>query len=363
MGNLRILIVEDEPIVAAGLCAVISAHDSGWKVVGTADNGRRGLALATELKPDIVLTDIRMPYIDGLKLSERIRQQDKDVIIIILTAHADFNYAQHAIKFSVFDYILKPSSPREILGIIKKAEASLEENVKALKGKFYGSGAETSGHGINNELICHPGFMECIKAKDTEKLQDLFFGLTEAEGLWGMNAVKAVKAVEVLLQALNGRLREESMLALDRYLSLRAGLMKIYEIKSIEELKNYSADFLEQAVLSAKPGCGCNLTVKKALEYVDESLSADISLKAAAEKMYLNYFYFSQLFKKETGMTFSDYLLLVRMERAKEFLKDLKFKTYEVACKVGYVNTKHFSKSFRRAYGLYPSEYRSMYAG
>ena len=79
----------------------------GFKVVGDAENGEDGLEKIELLEPNVVLTDIRMPYMDGLTLTEKIRQRYPSTKVVIFSGYDDFEYAQRAIKLNVTEYILK----------------------------------------------------------------------------------------------------------------------------------------------------------------------------------------------------------------------------------------------------------------
>ena len=103
-----------------------------WKsfrteVVGTAPNGRRGLELIEQTRPDIVITDIRMPNLDGLKMIEMMQKKLGNAKIIIITGYDKFQYASRAIKLSVFDFILKPIDNEELYDAIGRAFEQIEK--------------------------------------------------------------------------------------------------------------------------------------------------------------------------------------------------------------------------------------------
>lgn len=91
--------------------------------------------------------------------------------------------------------------------------------------------------------------------------------------------------------------------------------------------------------------------------YVNEHYK-DANLKTAAELIHMNKYYFSRFFKERTGQNFSDYVISVKLEKAAELLKDVKYKTYEVGILVGYNNAHNFSRAFKNYYGITPKEYR-----
>ena len=117
---LKVLIVDDEQNTRKLLRLCIDWESLGMSIIGDADSGIEALDIMQETKPDIVLTDIEMPYMDGLMLSKQIKSQFIDVYIVILTAHEQFSYAQQAITIGVSDFILKPINAEVIKNTLIK---------------------------------------------------------------------------------------------------------------------------------------------------------------------------------------------------------------------------------------------------
>lgn len=115
-----ILVVEDEPSARNHICTIVELHCPGFRIVGTADNGKEALAIIKQLKPDIVIMDIRMPVMNGLELSKELAGLYPAVYSIIVSGYQDFEYAREALKNQVFDYLLKPISPA---GLYKALQA------------------------------------------------------------------------------------------------------------------------------------------------------------------------------------------------------------------------------------------------
>ena len=112
MDLYRIILVDDEEEVRKSIIRKIDWTAVGFAVVGDAENGEDALEKIENLEPDVVLTDIRMPYMDGLTLAERIRQKYPSMKIVIFSGYDDFEYAKQAIKLNVTEYILKPKTWR-----------------------------------------------------------------------------------------------------------------------------------------------------------------------------------------------------------------------------------------------------------
>lgn len=123
----RLLVVDDEPWIRERLCETIDWASLGVVVAGAADDGLQALELAECMKPDIILTDIRMPVMDGLELIRGLRENGNAAKVVIISGYQDFEYAQKAIKFGAFDYILKPVDDKELMGIIRRCASELND--------------------------------------------------------------------------------------------------------------------------------------------------------------------------------------------------------------------------------------------
>jgi two-component system response regulator YesN len=123
----RLLLAEDENVFRNALLAMIEWSDLGILPPSTAKNGEEALHCILEQQPDILITDIRMPQMSGLELVKWIQEKGLNTICIILTGHNDFNYAQQAIRFGAFDFVLKPCKPNEISDAVRKAKTVLDE--------------------------------------------------------------------------------------------------------------------------------------------------------------------------------------------------------------------------------------------
>ncbi|AJY76918.1 response regulator [Paenibacillus beijingensis] len=141
----RVLLADDEPDVRDGLLQEIDWTACGFTVVGTAENGQEATELAERLEPDAVVTDISMPFMDGLKLAEWLRERYPLVKIVILTGYDEFDYARQAVRLSVDDYLLKPFSAASLNELLCKLRGKMDreraerEDVKQLKEHFHTS--------------------------------------------------------------------------------------------------------------------------------------------------------------------------------------------------------------------------------
>lgn len=229
--------MEDEFRTRQGLGHLINKVDLGCRVIGEAENGYEGLKMIRDLEPDIVITDIRMPKMDGLEMIEKVKTMGIECMFVILSGYADFEYARQGLRLGVKEYLLKPATISDVKELLRK--------------------------------------------------------LSE-----------------------EGKEREED-----------------------EQTAEYSP------------------AVKEMVSVIEENYGMRLGLDGFSDRFRLTPEYLSNLFAKETGMTFSNYLKKVRIEKAKELILNTDMKIYEVAYSVGYPDQKYFSKVFKEYTGVSAKQY------
>ena len=115
---IKIFLVEDEVVIRNGIKNSINWAEEGYEFVGEASDGELAYPLILKEKPDILITDIKMPFMDGLELSEAVKKELPNIKILILSGYNDFEYAKRAIGIGITDYMLKPVSAEQLLGVI-----------------------------------------------------------------------------------------------------------------------------------------------------------------------------------------------------------------------------------------------------
>ncbi len=207
---MRILIVEDEIKIRTGLGKLIEAVTS-HQVIGEAKNGVEGLEQIRAFHPDVVITDIRMPDMDGLQMVKAMREAGMNSKVVILTGFAQFEYAQTAIGLGVADYLLKPLGPEDVIRVLEKIDSQIKrENEEktdeaAMLSAIYLSGntSDVSSQIRALERFCRDkagdsdseknsetfavlaGFMDNTSAQIKEQTIEAFNELTERFALGG----------------------------------------------------------------------------------------------------------------------------------------------------------------------------------
>ncbi len=138
----KVVIIDDEPIIVTGLTKMLPWERYGCEVAGTAANGLEGLSVIREKKPDIVISDIYMPRMDGLSMAAALKSEFENMELTILTGYRDFELAQQAIKLGVARFVLKPSDMQE-----------LEEAISVMVNNLKKKGIEGEPESAANSFI------------------------------------------------------------------------------------------------------------------------------------------------------------------------------------------------------------------
>lgn len=141
--KLKVLIVDDEKLVRTMIRFCIDWEDMGYEIIGECESAASAYEMLEETVPDIILTDICMPVVDGLEFAREVRKWNPCIQVIILTGHDEFSYASDGIKIGVFDYLLKPIDTDELTDTLNKVRKKItderrhEEEFKRLRGEVF----------------------------------------------------------------------------------------------------------------------------------------------------------------------------------------------------------------------------------
>ncbi|KGX92077.1 hypothetical protein N781_03020 [Pontibacillus halophilus JSM 076056 = DSM 19796] len=337
-----LITVDDEKLVKRSMAALIEEGDCGFTLVGEAKNGEEGLTLACNVQPDLIITDIRMPKLDGLAFIERALHEVPNCSFIVISGYDEFSYAQRALRYGVSDFLLKPIHPEQFLEALQKVKNRLDEQQE-----------HSSNRDLKLSLIQHYG--------------DVF-----VEELWLLNEDSCYQKVNEFHQQLGEDIASTHLQYYDdllRYtierLNKRGTELSQYSFRDEIRKEGSLAEALKEVFknilhhLKVKRNVGRRTHILEAVEYIQTHFHhEDISLQSVADRVQMSPAYFSMEFKKEMGITFKQYVTQKRMNRARQLLEDPTYKTYEVAFAIGYGDYPHFTKTFKKCMGLTPTEYR-----
>lgn len=253
---MNVVLVDDEAFIRLGLEKIMSKMGLDVHVVGSYGNGSEaltGLLSMQEMPVDLLITDIKMPVMDGIKLIERARELFPELSCIVLSGFGEFEYARNAFRQGIKDYLLKPVDKSLLYELLKE-----------------------------------------IRQRRTAQADDAARG------------------------GASGSAEDEG--AREHYI--------------VDEMK----------------------------ATLDRSYSSNFELDRLAETVGMSANYISRLFKSKTGLTITDYLIRLRMDKAKQFLTDHpNLKNYEIAQLVGYSDPVYFNKLFKKTVGLTPKDFKEKF--
>lgn len=183
--KLRILLAEDHKTVREGIKLLVNAQDD-MEVIAEAGDGEIAIDLAAELKPDIVVMDISMPELNGLRATRRMRANGLDLKILMLTRHTDDGYLQQLIEAGANGYVLKQSAPNELINAIRAVGSGNSYLDPALTNKVMGSYANVNIRGENKNTLTD---------RESEVLRLIALGYSNKEIAENMSlSVKTIEA-------------------------------------------------------------------------------------------------------------------------------------------------------------------------
>ena len=126
--GIKVFLVEDEMVIRNGIVKSINWEKEGYRLVGEASDGELAYPMILKEKPDILLTDIKMPFMDGLELSRLVKQELPDTKILIFSGYDEFEYAKEAIRIGVTEYLLKPVPSEQLLEVMRRISKQIEQD-------------------------------------------------------------------------------------------------------------------------------------------------------------------------------------------------------------------------------------------
>ena len=514
----NVLLVDDEPMIRFGLRSAVNWEQEGLRLAGEASNGKTALEAMSRERIDILITDIKMPVMDGIELTREAKRSNPGIKVIFVSSYNDFEYAREAVKLGVVvDYLLKPTmEPGDLVNILRtckeeldaqrgrRAEPAAEHGTdKLLKRLLLGEAVprgelpEWFGEAVtvsvwqperleDGDDLDHLLNMERFRDEIARRLergaplvtgerelvvivpdragtaqaelnrlhhklqaelgQPFFAGIAppvhspnavpeayrwakealelaffegarrcyhaRVGGLAGELAARTpeeAKQAERTWSGLRDRFsrsiasadREESRKTLEQIFQLwqerkfpkpevlrqaqslltvmhsRSGLLtaedvilrtadKSRELGELPTLAGLCAALRTELDAVPEGGTirmvpedsGGSPAIQLALAYIRQKYREDLSLQEVADHVHMSKNYFSEQFKRHTGLNFIDYVIRLRIHYAKHLLRTTGLKIYEVAAQSGFNSTKHFLKLFKREVGATPAEYR-----
>lgn len=328
----NLLIVEDEELERMALKHIILNNLDDINIIAETGCAEEALELDEKFNPDIIIMDINIIGDDGISVSNIIKGKNSNKIIIVITAHDEFTFAQRAIKTRVDDYLLKPTRPEQIVesirGSISRLKTKDSEENKFIQGILKDIKAGDYSSVINN-LYSYLDIISQKNPKNMEKSLSYFLkSLTRLAFEYDLDITHRVKALDI--QSLNKKVFAKN-------------ITKIIDL-IFQRIFNSSSDLSN--------------VIKKVKMYLDKNIKKSLTLESVAEYANISTYYLSRAFKNELGVNFNRYIIDEKMKLAKDMLENTDMPITRIALELSYREPNYFSKVFKRIVGITPSEYR-----
>ncbi|WP_053600406.1 response regulator [Bacillus sp. FJAT-18017] len=369
---IKVLISDDERIVRKGLIATIDWNKFGMEVIGDASNGQRAWELFLEHSPEIIITDIVMPEMNGIELARKVKQHSPSAKILLLSCHRDFEYAQEGLNIGASGYILKTAfQDQEFEDYLERFQKELsyskgqgQDDSALLRKEFYAwlCGFTNSFPKMLQNLFVadwnwkkEPYYIFLLSGMDCDEHIQLFSEQKRfakipcgQEQAFIFIPAETKETLEKCLikeksenSAVNWRVggpfkgSEEWM----------EGVLYLYKLLKIEKQFKFSTEEWP-------------LPIQQATKMMIEHLEQPLSSSDIAAKVGLSRSHFSTMFKKTVGESFIEFTERMRINTACDLLENTSLTQQEISEKIGIQDGKYFSKWFKKCTGKTPSDYR-----
>jgi two-component system response regulator YesN len=344
-----VMIVDDLEIMRLQLKRLkVWGENSVFQIVEEARNGHEALMKLKTNKVDLIITDIRMPIMDGINLIEKIMDKKLADCVVILSEYTDFEFVRKGLKLGAFDYIVKPVNEDEFEELLRKAKIFIsEKQQEEYKTKEYNLSNDIDQ--IVKLIVCGES-IEMITYLTLDKI-------TAYEG----DIFKTQLTVQSLLKDIFILINKEipwlkKFAEIDPSEGIKTdGLISIDNLKEsfILRLRN-----LTYEIKNIYFGTEFGKVINQISIFVLENIDSEINLSILSRNLFFNKNYISDLFKEKTGISLLRYITKTKMERAKKLLAENELKNYEIAEKIAYKDTEYFSKLFKKHTNFTPTDFR-----
>jgi two-component system response regulator YesN len=342
----QVLLVDDNQRALEGLRRHIPWQTAGCTCVGVAADGVEALERVALLHPDVVITDVRMPRMDGLELCRQLAHQLPGARLIVLSAYDDFAYAQRAIEYGAVGYVLKPVDDRKIaelgrmLGGIAERQRQHAERLAA----FYAADVA-------------PALAAAVRAGDAAAARQRLHALLDPGAPFGAARDIASHALTVLLHELAASGQPATIAGL----GLGQALAHLHALHATVPLRDALIAWYQQAcqAISARRSPASRAIVARICAYLHEAYAdPGITTYAIAQRFHISQSHLCQVFRAVEHTSIHARLTDIRIEHACRLLRDTGWPILEIARRTGYPDAQYFTRAFRRHRGIAPSDYR-----
>jgi two-component system response regulator YesN len=354
----RVLIVDDDKAVRYMLKRFKGWESYGFLLEGEAGDGKEALKKLQTNHFDLVISDIKMPGMDGIEFLNEIRSGGNDICVLFLSTHSDFSYAKQGIRLGVFDYLTKPLNEDALCEALDRAMVYLDGK-KFKKDSFEGHNLFLENiqvfYSKNDEKKLVAKIL-CGSLEATDKGGAIFDKLTV---FTGGDAQRLTVLVENILLEIG-----ESINRVFPWIKKVENTIpkEIFEGEDTDQVKKQFLDHISKwvAIITKYELHQSDSLIRKTCEFVINHVEEDIKMETIANELYVSRDYIGKVFKQKAGYHLSEYITKVKMEHAKYLISTGGYKNYEISEKLGYKKPDYFSQLFKSYTGYTPMEYRKI---
>ena len=396
----NLIICDDEIYAREKIKSSIKWEDFDFNVVGMFSNGADALEMIRTDRVDIVLSDIKMPVLDGIELVKILHEEFPHIKVILFSAFRDFSHAKAAVHYHVFDYILKPINYSELYETFKNLHDILaakqnhtlfpSQDILTQRNEYFSEALVSKRNlehlsiALKNTDACvdlancccahiriYPDNMNALLNKDWKygklALNNIFSNIISPETNYAYYSILSIRNDVLEIFAVQKQGTSDAAFRQDVSTFCSESTDKLYSValikakceirqicSSISELKVEDTFLPQNAQNANNPDLFTQLT-----ELINNNYMEDITLDYLASKLYVNPFVISRLFKKNLNDNYINYLTNVRIEKAKQLLTCTDLKISLIGEKVGYKIGPYFYKVFKKNVGVSPAQYRA----
>lgn len=369
----QVLLVDDEPLALEGVKASVNWGDLGFTITGECADGEEAFLFIKKHLPDLVITDLRMPSLDGLNLIDQVvKYVNPKTKFIVISGYDDFAYAQRAMKYQVNHYLLKPVFPEEITLALQEIRENLDllnlqnQLEEELNRNGQAEGESSIFPQVSVGDLCHLAeiisyldatlrAMEEFNLEKIEKtMEDTFYFIKVQDLSLEIGKMFAIN----LMYHSNRIIREMDGTPSTAFPSYNIACIE-KQVTTMDELRRLLREYVKEffAYANELRERDSQNTIYQIEEYIKENFRRNLTIKEIAKVFYMHPAYIGQTFLKTFGVSFHEYLHQLRISEAKSLMGKEPVKIHEVAEEVGYNNYHSFLENFKKYTGLKPVEY------
>ncbi len=352
---LKAILIDDEKWTRTIIRNFGKWQALGIEVVGEAEDGEEGLELIDRLKPDIIISDMQMPHMDGVALLKTLQERSLHAKIIIVSGFDDFNYMKQAIQSKAFEYLLKPVDAAELNDVLGRCVREIYLDRKTDNSMIFRKlDAQKS-----EELFASLKILaESLQRNELDQVFEILRSITVKLRSSGIDEQVATR---ILYEHLSGIIHEQLLLPTGYPEPVVQAIIAFKdEVEKGISLDRFLEDFsaiIRQSLALLRESIQKNSRsiVELAHEYVGQHFRENISLETIADHFFISKEYLSNAYKARFQESLGRTILKLKMDEARRMLAS-GYSHSEIASGLGYQDKAYFYKVFKKYYGCTPSD-------